>query len=307
MPFFGSHAIVFHGQRLYHGALCPPDAMLSYRHAFHAGNHADVLKHYIFWQILDYYRQKDKPFVVIDTHAGAGLYDLGAAEAQKNHEYRQGIARLRAAKTLSAPLAAFLRAVDDSLPESGLYPGSPWLVASLLREADRLHAYELHPRDHEHLAANLAHFRLGRRLRIARDNGFKGLIGELPPATRRAVVLIDPPYEDKNDYQQVFTTLVRAQKRFASGCYIVWYPALQNPWSAAFAEELALDFGDNYLHARLDVCAPSADGYGMHGSGLFIVNPPWTLAADLEERLPELQTLLAQDKHAAFQLDFHIP
>lgn len=281
--------------------------MLSYRHAFHAGNHADVLKHYVFWQVLDYYRQKDKPFLVIDTHAGAGLYDLGGEEARKNHEYRQGIARLRESASLSAPLAAFLHAVESCLPENHLYPGSPWLAASLLREHDRLHAYELHPRDYEHLSANLVHFGLGRRLRIHRENGFKGLIGELPPLERRAVVLIDPPYEDKNDYQQVFSTLIRAQKRFASGCYVIWYPALQNPWSEAFAEELSLDFGDNFLHARLDVCAPRPDGYGMHGSGLFILNPPWTLAADLEERLPELQSLLAQDKHATWQLDCQIP
>lgn len=281
--------------------------MLSYRHAFHAGNYADVLKHYVFWQVLEYYRSKDKPFLVIDTHAGAGLYDLGDEAARKNHEYRQGIARLRANANLSPTLRRFLQTLDASLPQQGLYPGSPWLAAHLLREHDRLHAYELHPRDHEHLAANLAHYRLGKRLRISRDNGFKGLIGELPPLERRAVILIDPPYEDKNDYQQVFTALIRAQKRFAQGCYIVWYPALQNPWSAAFAEELAQDFGDNYLHVRLDVRAPSADGFGMHGSGLFILNPPWTLAGTLETTLPELLALLRQDASAHYFLDFNIP
>lgn len=281
--------------------------MLSYRHAYHAGNHADILKHYVFWQVLEYYRQKDKPFVIIDTHAGAGLYDLASAEAQKNHEHHQGITRLRSAPDLPAPLAAFVTALDGTLPAANLYPGSPWLAAHQLRAADRLHAYELHPADHQHLNANLAALKPGRRLRIHKDNGFKGLIGELPPTTRRAVILIDPPYENKNDYQQVFDTLHRAQKRFAQGCYIVWYPALQNPWSAAFARELAEDFGANYLHARLDVCAPRPDGYGMHGSGVFILNPPWTLAADLAERLPELRALLAQDPHADWQLDYHIP
>lgn len=281
--------------------------MLSYRHAFHAGNHADVLKHYVFWQVLNYYRRKDKPFLVVDTHAGTGLYDLSGDEARKNFEYREGIDRLQKAPALSPALTDFLRTLKDILPEDGLYPGSPWLAASMLRDKDRLHAYELHPRDYAHLAANLAYFRLGRRLHLAKENGFKALIGALPPPERRAVVLIDPPYEDKNDYQQVFTTLIRAQKRFAHACYLIWYPALQNPWSAAFAAELSEDFADNYLHVRLDVCAPRADGFGMHGSGLFIVNPPWILAADLKERLPELVALLGQDKFAAYQLDAHIP
>lgn len=281
--------------------------MLSYRHAYHAGNHADILKHYTYWQTLNYYRQKDKPFLLIDTHAGAGLYDLRSAEAQKNHEYHQGIARLRNTQNLSAPLAGFIRHLATILPHDGLYPGSPWLAAQALRSHDRLHAYELHPADHQHLAANLATLKRGRRIRIRQDDGFKSLIGELPPAERRAVILIDPPYEDKNDYQQVFDTLNRAQKRFAQGCYIIWYPALQNPWSHAFARELTEDFGNNYLHVRLDVRAPSPDGFGMHGSGLFILNPPWTLPAELETRLPELRTLLAQDQHADWQLDYHIP
>lgn len=281
--------------------------MLSYRHAFHAGNHADILKHYVFCHVLNYYRSKNKPFIIIDTHAGAGLYDLQSAQAQKNHEHHQGITRLRNAQNRSAALTQFVQHLDNILPEADLYPGSPWLAAHALQEHDRLHAYELHPADYEHLSANLASLRLGRRIRIQKDNGFKGLIGELPPVTRRAVILIDPPYEDKNDYQQVFTTLIRAQKRFAQGCYIIWYPALQNPWSAAFADELAQDFGDNYLHVRLDVRAPSADGFGMHGSGLFILNPPYTLPTDLEQRLPELRTLLAQDAHADWQLDYHIP
>lgn len=281
--------------------------MLSYRHAYHAGNPADILKHYCFWRVLTYYTGKNKPFTIIDTHAGAGLYDLGSEQAQKNGEYRHGIARLRASRNLSAELEQFLHDIDNTLPHSDLYPGSPWLAAHLKREEDRLHAYELHPGDYPHLVANLAALKLGRRLRTSQDNGFKRLIGELPPPNRRAVILIDPPYEDKNDYQTVFTTLIRAQKRFAQGCYLIWYPCLQNPWSAAFADELREDFGDNYLHARLDTRAPSADGFGMHGSGMFILNPPWTLAADLEARLPELAQLLAQDKHAHWQLDYNTP
>lgn len=279
--------------------------MLSYRHAYHAGNHADVLKHYVFWRVLQYYRSKNKPFLIIDTHAGAGLYDLQSREAQKNHEYRRGIARLQRAQNRSAALNAFLAHLDTLLPQPGLYPGSPWLAAHALRATDRLHTYELHPADHQHLSANLA--TLGIRHRVEKADGFKALTGELPPAERRAVILIDPPYENKNDYQQVFDTLIRAQKRFAQGCYIVWYPALQNPWSAAFAGELAEDFGDNYLHVRLDVRAPDADGFGMHGSGLFLINPPYTLPDELGAVLPELRTLLAQDKHADWQLDYYIP
>ena len=281
--------------------------MLSYRHAFHAGNAADILKHYCFWRVLGYYGQKDKPFTIIDTHAGAGLYDLGSEQAQKNGEYRQGIAKLRAQSALSPELGQFLHTLENSLPHSDLYPGSPWLAAHLLREADRLHLYELHPSDYAHLTANLATLKLGRRLRILQDNGFKCLIGELPPSNRRAVILIDPPYEDKSDYQTVFTTLIRAQKRFAQGSYIIWYPCVQNPWSEDFAEELREDFGDNYLHARLDTRAPSANGFGMHGSGVFIINPPWTLPADLEERLPELVRLLGEDRHAHYLLDYNIP
>ena len=280
--------------------------MLSYRHAYHAGNHADLLKHYLLARTLAYYNEKPKPYDYIDTHAGAGYYDLSAAHAQKNREYHSGIARLHAAADLPAPLAAWREQMREWQPAPDTYPGSAWIAARLLPAPGKLHLFELHPTDHTALDENLRPLRLGRRLSLQRADGFAGLIALLPPASRRAVILIDPPYEQKSDYQTVLAILAAARKRFASGTYLVWYPCLPRAESRQFPVELTRQFGDNYLRAELHIRAASG-AHGMHGSGMFLINPPYTLPAELETVLPALQTLCGEDSGSRFVLEAHIP
>lgn len=280
--------------------------MLSYRHAFHAGNHADMLKHFTLFLTLEYFNQKDKPYWYIDTHSGAGLYDLGGSEAQKVGEYKQGIAKLQQAPSLPPELEAFLGRLKNILPQEHLYCGSPWLAQALTRATDKLRLFELHPADFQHLQNNMREARLGRRGQIQQSDGYQGLIALLPPPTRRAVVLIDPPYEEKQDYQRVAQTLKEAQKRFQSGCYMVWYPCLSREESRKLPEQLQKLSPENYLHAELHVHAPRADGFGMHGSGMFVINPPYLLAEQLAGSLPALTEILAQDGGARYVLDYRI-
>ncbi|OSI12676.1 23S rRNA (adenine(2030)-N(6))-methyltransferase RlmJ [Neisseria canis] len=280
--------------------------MLSYRHAFHAGNHADILKHFTLWLVLDYFNKKDKPYWYIDTHSGAGVYNLAAEQAQKVGEYRQGIARLRAASGLPEALQQFNACLNKLLPDENLYCGSPLLAAATLRESDKMRLFELHPVDFALLQNNVREWKLGRRCITRQENGYQGLISLLPPPTRRAVVLIDPPYEEKQDYERVLQTLKEAQKRFAEGCYLVWYPCLSREESRKLPKALTKLSPENYLNVQLHVHAPRADGFGMHGSGMFVINPPYLLAKQLTDTLPGLCKLLKQDDRARFELDYRI-
>ena len=277
--------------------------MLSYRHAFHAGSHADVLKHFVLVQLLQYLKQKDKPYWVVDTHAGAGMYALDSGYAAQNAEYKTGIARLWARNDLPATVAeyvALVRAVnaDNSLKT---YPGSPVFAHKLLRGEDRLRLFELHPTDSQHLQDNFEH--AGRQVKIEMADGFARLKALLPPPSRRGLVLIDPPYEEKQDYQRVITALNEALKRFATGTYAVWYPMLQRQESEQFADKLKHLNSASWLHVGLAVHTPSLDGFGMHGSGMFIINPPWTLQATLQATMPFLTENLTQDDGAQFLLE----
>lgn len=277
--------------------------MLSYRHAFHAGNHADMIKHFILFLTLDYFNQKDKPYWYIDTHSGAGLYDLSGSEAQKVGEYKQGIRLLQEAEHLPPELSAFIARLNTILPQEQLYCGSPWLAQALTRDSDKLRLFELHPADFQHLKNNMEEARLGRRGQIMQADGFRGLISLLPPPPRRAVVLIDPPYEEKQDYQRVVQTLKDALKRFEQGCYMVWYPCLSREESRKLPEQLQKLMPESYLHAELHVHTPRPDGFGMHGSGMFIINPPYLLPELLKNNLPALTEILAQDNGARFVLN----
>lgn len=276
--------------------------MLSYRHSFHAGNYADVLKHFVLYSVLDYFNQKDKPYWYIDTHSGAGVYQLTSQEAQKVGEFREGVARLWQATNLSEPLAAFVAHHQARLPES-FYAGSPYWAQSLLRETDKMRLFELHPSDFSLLQQNIQEWRLGRRVLARQEDGFAGLIALLPPAARRAITLIDPPYEQKQDYARVVHTLKEALKRFATGCYLVWYPCLSRVESTKLPEQLTKLSPNHYLRAELYVHTARADGFGMHGSGMFVLNPPYLLAETLQHTLPELTQLLAQDAGAKYVLD----
>ena len=249
--------------------------MLSYRHAFHAGNHADVLKHFIEVQLLRYLAQKDKPFWYIDTHAGAGCYALDSGYATQNAECESGIARLWRCDDLPASLAEYVELVKRLNPDGllKLYPGSPLVALGLLREQDRMRLFELHPSDSEILQENFAGH--GARVLIQTADGFGALKALLPPPPRRALVLIDPPYEDKQDYRRVVVALNEGLKRFAGGVYAVWYPQLQRADAQQLPAQLRQLPVKSWLHAALSVRAPGADGFGMHGSGMFILNPPW--------------------------------
>lgn len=288
----------------------PDSIMLSYRHAFHAGNHADVLKHFLLVQLSHYLGQKDTPYWIIDTHAGAGLYELGTGYATRLKEYEDGIGKLWTRQDVPAALAAYVDLVRSCNPDATrsldtlrFYPGSPWLALQTLRPQDRLRLYELHSSDSKILQDNFKD--QGRRVCIATSSGYAALKALLPPPPRRALVLIDPPYETRDDYTNVIHALNEGLTRFPTGTYAIWYPQLARPESRQLPDKLKRLPVKNWLHAALTVHAPAPDGFGMHGSGMFIINPPWTLHKTLESILPYLVQVLGQDRGAGFTLDAH--
>lgn len=281
--------------------------MLSYRHAFHAGNHADVLKHFVLVQLLEYFNQKDKPYWYIDTHAGAGCYSLEEAFARKNAEYEEGVARLLGRKDVPKELREYLKVVRDLNTDGRLrlYPGSPCCAAAILRPDDRMRLFELHPADNRLLQQTFENS--GSKVLILEQDGFTGINAFLPPPSRRALVLIDPPYEVKTDYRTVISMLKESLRRFATGTYVVWYPKLQSMQSRELADKLKRLPITSWLNVSLDVQKPSEGGFGMHGSGLFIINPPWTLPETLKKVMPYLIEVLGLDDGAKFELEYEIP
>ncbi|NJD64969.1 MAG: 23S rRNA (adenine(2030)-N(6))-methyltransferase RlmJ [Chloroflexi bacterium] len=277
--------------------------MLSYRHGFHAGNHADVLKHVALVALLRILTRKDKPLVVLDTHAGAGLYSLEQGFALKIVEFRDGIARLWERNDLPAPVADYVEQVRAVNADGVLrqYPGSPRIALGVLRPQDRLRLFELHSTEAPILAQQFA--KDGRRVTVTSGDGFAGLKAVLPPPSRRGLVLIDPSYELASDYRAVVTALRDGMKRFATGTYAVWYPLLQRRESIELPDKLRQATSADWLDVALQVKAPSPEGRGLHGSGMFIVNPPWTFSDQMRAIMPWLTRVLAQDATAGFRLD----
>jgi 23S rRNA (adenine2030-N6)-methyltransferase len=276
--------------------------MLAYRHAFHAGNHADVLKHVVLVLVLRHLAGKEKGFRFVDTHGGAGGYSLLGRYAQKNAEHERGIGLLWTRTDLPPPLADYVALVRRFNPDGRLtqYPGSPSLARLLMRPQDELRAFELHPTEQKILRASLA----GERRASAIDgDGFAGLRSQLPPPTRRGVVLIDPSYEGSGDYARVVATLRDALDRFADGTYLIWYPQVAKLEAAELPRRLAALAPRGWLHARLTVQQPDARGFGLAGSGMFVLNPPHTLQATLAETLPTLVALLGQHAGSDYLLD----
>jgi 23S rRNA (adenine2030-N6)-methyltransferase len=273
--------------------------MLSYRHGFHAGNHADVLKHVVEVLILDYLLQKPTALSYIDTHAGAGFYHFASAFSAQNREFDSGIAKLWQSEIeLPAALRRYLDIINTcSAGEAAGYPGSPAIALAMLREQDKAHLFELHPNDHQNLSK-----RFKRRAQIHDSDGFAGLKALLPPPSKRALVLIDPPYEDKNDYRNVITTLKDCQRRFQNGVYALWYPLIPRDESKDLGRRLKALSPSNFLHAQLCVQAEQGS-HGMYGSAMFVINPPWQLNTQLQEVMPVLQTLLADAESKPFTLD----
>lgn len=305
-------------------------AMFSYRHAFHAGNHADVLKHIALLATLRHLQAKDGGLLLVDTHAGAGLYRLDQEQARTSGEAAQGVGALwQAAATATATGAALPAAVQDYIdclralnPDGVLqhYPGSPALLQAALRPQDALKLFELHPTDGRLLDRTVREWRARTprpAIDLRRDNGFDGLKALLPPPSRRALVLIDPSYELKSDYGLVAAVVADALRRLAVGCYVVWYPVIAREQAHALPRRLralAQHHGRAWLQAELNIGTPAdpaakaAAARGrpagsLRASGVFVVNPPYTLAGQLREALPWLLAALRQGPAAAWKVD----
>jgi 23S rRNA (adenine2030-N6)-methyltransferase len=276
--------------------------MFSYRHGFHAGNHADVLKHVVLVQLLAYLTAKETPLWFVDTHAGAGSYSLSSDFARKKGEYKDGIGRLWDRRDLPPPLVEYLKQAKAINPdgELGHYPGSPQIALQMLREQDRLQLFELHSTEREILQKHYAGVK--RRVSVQPTDGFAGLKSVLPPPSRRGLVLIDPSYEDKADYGRVLDAMGDALQRFATGVYAVWYPQVQRQEAQDLPGLLSKMAPGNWLHLWLRVKKPAPDGQGLHGSGMFVFNPPWKLDEVLEAAMPALVKLLGQDRNASYSL-----
>ncbi|MCY7369966.1 MAG: 23S rRNA (adenine(2030)-N(6))-methyltransferase RlmJ [Polaromonas sp.] len=342
--------------------------MFSYRHAFHAGNHADVLKHTTLIALMRYLTQKDTALTVIDTHAGAGLYRLDGDYTETGGEAKDGIFKLlstsnqpkskvilaqaatkkiattaaskpsaspeRAPGALKKPatdahaawapaLQAYLdllRKLNPQFAETTdaahlkIYPGSPFIAQQFLSGRDKLKLFELHPTDFKSLTGNIEQLGVGRQVTAAREDGFEALKTFLPPPARRALVFCDPSYEVKTDYNRVSTCIADAVKRFATGTYAVWYPIIPRPEAHDLPRKLktlAVKTSRSWLNATLTVksskLTTDSDGEvvrpGLPASGMFIINPPHTLKAELQSALPQLVAWLGQDRNAAFTLE----
>ena len=277
---------------------------MNYRHAFHAGNFADVLKHAVLTRILVHLRSKPAPFRVLDIHAGAGHYDLTGKEAQRSGEWRDGIARLAGA-SIAAParalLAPYLDAVAACNREGRLttYPGSPALVRTFLRLQDRLIACELEPSAAAALARHLAGDRCSKALTI---DGWTALNAYVPPKERRGLVLIDPAYEDAGDFARLPATLAAAHRKWASGTYLVWYPIKDRTAPDALARRLRNSAIPKILRVELSITAREPSR--LAACGLITINPPWTLAGELAILLPELAAVLSAPAGGAHRLDW---
>jgi 23S rRNA (adenine2030-N6)-methyltransferase len=325
--------------------------MFSYRHAFHAGNHADVLKHTTLIALMKYLTQKDTALTVFDTHAGAGLYRLDGDYTETSGEAKDGVFRLisvpnvppapagrgqEAIKTVAtkkpkapaeealAPALQdyvdLLRSLNQAFAETGdpahlkVYPGSPFIAQKFLSGRDKLKLFELHPTDFKSLSGNIEQLGAGRQVSVTREDGFEVLKTFLPPPARRAMVLCDPSYEIKTDYGRVAACMADAVKRFATGTYVVWYPIIPRPEAHDLPRKLktlAVKAGRSWLNATLTVKssklttdeAGDVKRPGLPASGMFVINPPHTLKADLQAALPQLVARLGQDRNAGFTLE----
>lgn len=276
--------------------------MLSYRHSFHAGNFADVLKHLVVAEILSHLVKKDKPIVYIDTHAGAGLFNLQSDDAEKLGEYRDGIAKV--INKGYPEMASYLDLVKG-MNKPGLltrYPGSPLVAGHFLRRQDRGWLYELHPQDSVTLSKNIAGSNLAARKNIVvqREDGLKGFLSLLPPVSRRGLVLIDPSYEVKTEYDQVVVALEKAHKKFSTGVYALWYPVVERERIERLERRLLATGIKNIQQFELGV-RPDADGQGMTSSGMIVINPPWGLLDAMKSVLPKLAKALAQEGQPVFR------
>jgi 23S rRNA (adenine2030-N6)-methyltransferase len=284
--------------------------MFSYRHAFHAGSHADILKHLTLIHLVEYLQEKPGALIIIDTHAGAGIYSLKDGFAAVSKEAEGGILKLlqfiEAGNPTAQSVKKYLELIQAENIEGELtaYPGSPFILARLLRPQDRLKLFELHPKEIDILRRNISELTRAKQIDVYAEDSFARLKGLLPPPSRRGLVLIDPSYEDKQDYRYLEAAMEEALQRFATGCYAIWYPMLSRRESAALPDrmkKIAASHTRSWLHVELRV--ENAPGERrLQASGMFIINPPWTLEKHLAEALPILTKALGIDGGAQFLL-----
>jgi 23S rRNA (adenine2030-N6)-methyltransferase len=279
--------------------------MLSYRHAFHAGNFADVFKHALLIQLIRALQRKDKPFRVFDTHAGAGRYDLHSAPARKNREYQDGIGRLWDRQNLGTELSAYREQVQALNPDGALreYPGSPRLIRQLLRPEDRLTVTELHSGDYPALKAEFAG---DRQVTVHHADGYVSLKAFLPPLERRGLVFIDPAFELRDEFDQLIEAVQMMHRRWATGMAAIWYPILDRGPSQRFQRNLQTLEIPAILCAELGL-HPYDRPVGLHGCGMIIINPPWKLEETLHRLLPELLAVLCTGEPGRTRLEWLTP
>lgn len=261
---------------------------MNYHHAYHAGNHGDVLKHAALARVLVHFKQKDKPFLVIDSHSGIGVYDLGGVEAGKTGEWQCGIGKMAEPFTadIEALLVPYREAIAALNPGGGFsrYPGSPWIAARLMRDTDRMVANELHPGDKTLLETC---FRHDPRVRVTGIDALICIKASLPPPERRGLVLIDPPYEEANEADRAVRMLAEGLRRFATGCFILWYPMKADGVAESLCDAVKALAVPGVLRCEMRVRESFKEG-GLAGSGLLIVNPPWRLDSELALLAPAL-------------------
>ncbi len=280
---------------------------MNYRHGFHAGNFADVVKHIVLTLTIEYLKKKSKPFRYIDTHAGCGLYDLHGDQATRTQEWENGIGRLLVANPSNKELAQFdvfssyLKIIADVNGDTDLqfYPGSPLIARALLRENDRLIVNELHPEDCQILRTNFARSKASKVMEL---DAWTFLRSALPPPERRGVILIDPPFEQPGEFERMVQGLTAATKRFATGIYLLWYP-IKHPREVARFKQSLLESGLKRLLAVEVFVAPFEDGAALTGTGLLIHNPPYGIREELAKLLPQLVKTLSDDPGASYDIE----
>jgi 23S rRNA (adenine2030-N6)-methyltransferase len=281
---------------------------MNYRHAYHAGNFADVVKHATLALLIDHLKTKDAPFCVIDTHAGIGRYDLSSMEAQRTGEFRAGVLPLLSADPASLPpeTEPYLRVVRGmNKGDAALrwYPGSPRLALDLLRPQDRLVLLELHPEDAQTLAGLFAG---DKRVKVHNADGYVALKAFLPPKERRGLVLVDPPFERKDEFERLARGLRHAHRRWAGGHYVLWYPIKGRRPVAEFHDALKASGIARILIAEF-LLRPTSDPDRLNGCGLVLVNPPWRMESTLSALLPQLSKLMASERGAGASVEWLVP
>ncbi len=268
--------------------------MLSYRHSYHAGNHADVLKHIVLTLCINSLKEKDKAFLYLDTHSGAGRYLLQSEHAEKTGEYLSGINLIWQQNDIPAPIESYLSLLKRYNPFETLkyYPGSPLIAKQLLREQDKLNLTELHSTDYPLLRQE---FSKDKRAKVLKEDGFAQLKSKLPPESRRGIVLIDPSYEIKEDYLKIPAALVEAYKRFATGIYLIWYPVVSRTQTQRMINAI-VDSGIKRISQYELAIKPDNNQKGMTASGMIVINPPWKLHEQMNTILPWLKGVLDTEK-----------